>query len=490
MTNSQPKNQILAPNIYLFAYHLKEETNSFWQECDALLKKFTTTATLTEYLDLSLANRCLLKDNKDAVEFALLESPKIEGFAQPLQMKDSYGLFFNLGYDDTQDKLEEVDLAQIKKLNPEQAIFLPESKKNLGQTVILTTYLASLNKQHDSTYLQQLADNCYRELFANNNPPLYRSGELFGSSIFEYGNKTNNNQVLIWLFRDEKAHHQVNSCLNNLTDLLFYRAKIVKSFRDSRPIYQGLDGEYFEIEKSLDKLQEKLDKHCDTSTSDYYLEDFKTQLKYFAQESLPYTRLLRKMEDLSKTIEINLFNYNETINLISSKLGIDKKELSFLEYFGAETAPHFYRQIQADLGYFQRGTDLMSQAIASIRGIVEIDQAKRDRELLEVEKQQLEAEEKRDRDRLELEKQQQKEEEERNEALEDQIKAVGVGIAAGAIIASTSGLITQRWTLPSSDRPLLPPHPFILALIASVVCSWGAWWLAKKAIEKRRSEKS
>jgi hypothetical protein len=465
---SEPTNRLLAPNIYLFAYHLKEQNkkeqaNSFWQECDALLSNFTTE-TLTKNIDVSTSDRFLLKDNKDrkkALEFAVSESPQIEGFAQPLQIKDGYGLFFNAGYDDTQEKLEEVDLEKVKELNPQQAILLPESEKYLGQTVIFTAYLASSNKQHDAAYLGEIANNCYRQLFADNNPPLYRSGELFGSSIFEYGNKTNNYQVLIWLFRDEKAHHQVNKCLNNLMDLLFYRAKIIKSFRDSRQIYQGLDGEYYKIEENLDKLQDKLDKHCDTSTSDYYLEDFKTQLKYFAQESLTYTRLLRKMEDLSQTIEINLFNYNETINLISEKLGMEKQELSFLQYFGTETAPHFRRQIKADLGYFEHGTDLISQAIASIRGIVEIDQAQRDRELIEVEK-----------------------------ALEDQIQAVGVGIAAGAIVASTSGLMTQRWTLPSSDRPLLPPHPFILALIASVGCAWGAWWLAKKAIQKRRSGKS
>ncbi len=457
--NSQSKNSLLAPNIYLFAYHLKEQSNSFWEECDAILSQFTTV-TLTESLDVASTNRLLLKDNKEAISFSLSNSPKVSGFAQPWQIKDSCGLFFNLGYDDEIEPLEEVDFETIKKLNPQGVLLLPELEKFLGQNLLITAYLPTFNKQRDAQYLRQLANNCYQGLFEDNNPPLYRFGELFGSSIFEYGNKTNNYQVLIWLFRDEKAHHQVNQCLNNLMDLLFYRAKILKSFNDTRQIYQGLDRRYSQIEKNLDELQEKLDKHCDTSTSDYYLDDFKTQLKYFAQESLTYTRLLRKMEDFSKTIEINLFNYNETLNLISEKLGMEKQELSFLQYFGTETAPHFRRQIQADLGYFQHGTDLITQAIASIRGIVEIDQAQRDRELLKAEK-----------------------------ALEDQLQAVGVGIAAGAIVASTSGLITQPWTVPSSDRPLLHPHPFIVALIASVVCAGGAWWIAQKIIKGRRSGK-
>jgi len=65
---SESTNRLLAPNIFLFAYHLKEQNNqenqkSFWQECDALLSKFTTE-TLVENLDFSSTNRFLLKDKK------------------------------------------------------------------------------------------------------------------------------------------------------------------------------------------------------------------------------------------------------------------------------------------------------------------------------------------------------------------------------------------------------------------------------------------
>jgi len=382
-----------------------------------------------------------------------------------------------------------VDFEVLKKLKPKEFLLLPEEDKFLGKTLLITGYLATRNQQQNAEYLRELADDCYKALFDDESAALSRSGELFGSSIFEYNKRNSFRHVLIWLYRDEKADKQFKNCLTFLNNLLFYRAKIVKFFNDTRQVYQGLDGRYSQIEKNLDDLQIKLDKHCDTSTSEYYLDDFKTQLKYFAQESLTYTRLLRKMEDLSKTIEINLFNYNETLNLISEKLGIDKEELSFLQYFGTETAPHFHRQIQADLGYFEHGTDLISQAIASIRGVVEIDQAQRDRELVELEKQQQIEEAKRESDRQKLEKQQQDDEAKRNQDLQNQIQAVGVGIAAGAIIASTSGLITQPWSLPSRDRPLLPPHPFIIALIASVVCACGAWWIAQKVIKRRRSGK-
>ena len=178
--------------------------------------------------------------------------------------------------------------------------------------------------------------------------------------------------------------------------------------------------------------------------NDTYLDDFKTQLKNLAKDSLSYTRLLRKMEDFGNTIEINLYNYNETIQQICGRLEIDKEELSFLKYFGQETAPHFQRQIKADLGYFEHGTDLIEQAIASIRGIVEIDQAERDR------------------------------------ALENQIQTVGIAIAAGAIVASTSALIFEEpitfpWQEYHGDRL----HPFMIAVLVSMGCAIAFWALAK-----------
>ena len=324
----EPTNRFLAPNIYLFAYHLKEQSNSFWQDGNALLSQFTT-ATLTEYLDLSSANRFLLKDKKDAIYFTFSDYPEISGFAQPLQIQDSHGLFFNIGYDDKAEPLEAVDFDTIKQLNPHGALLLPEIEKFLGQTLLITAYLPLLNQQPEPNYLHELANNCYEALFGDNDPPLSRSGELFGSSIFEYGksNQTNDyRHVLIWLYRDKTADKQLNNCLSFFNDLLFYRAKIVKAFAESRSIYGGLDRAYRKIEQDLDDLQKMLD-NGDASSSDSYLDNFKKELKKLAKESLSYTRLLGKMEEFDKTIEINLFNYNETINQIYGRLGIDKQDL-------------------------------------------------------------------------------------------------------------------------------------------------------------------
>ncbi len=60
--------------------------------------------------------------------------------------------------------------------------------------------------------------------------------------------------------------------------------------------------------------------------------------------------------------------------------------------------------------------------------------------------------------------------------------------AAGAIIASTSGLMMEPWSPPTRDNWIKPLsiHPFIIALLFSTFCSWGAWKLMKWRIESRR----
>ncbi|OJJ25931.1 hypothetical protein BI308_09375 [Roseofilum reptotaenium AO1-A] len=146
------------------------------------------------------------------------------------------------------------------------------------------------------------------------------------------------------------------------------------------------------------------------------------------------------MEDFQQTIETNLYNYNDKIAQICDTLEIDKEELYFIQHFSEKTGQRFQRQIEVDLGYFNHGTDLVNTAIASIRGIVEIDQAESDRNL------------------------------------EHQIQTFGSAIAVGAIIASTSALIFQYpWTSPWQQNHGDRLHPFIIAVLVSFLSAGLVW---------------
>jgi len=428
---------LLAPNLYLWAYQLadKKTDETFWSAANLLLSRFGKTLEITE----REKSRVLLAQGS-SIGFKLQDSPEISGYLQPLKLKDSYALFANLGYDDEKESLDRVNVQQLSAL---KFNWVPPQENFLGQTLLVTAYLSRVNQQRDLKKLRNIADHCYQVLFTQS-PQFCRQGTLFGSPIFEYNPTSEDDtapHVLIWLFRDEEAQEKINTCMGYFTDLLFYRAKIVKAFQNSRSIYNQLDRAYNILETKLDDLQKQLDRHNDASRDDY-LESFKTSLKYFAQESLPYTRNLGKLEDFKKTIAINIYNYNEQIAQICDKLGLDKEELSFIQQFSDNKGQHFDRQIEADLGYFNNGIDLFNTAIASIRGTVEIDQAERDRHL------------------------------------EHQIQTFGSAIAVGAIVASTSALIFQEpWTLPWQEHHGDQLHPFIIAVLLSFLSALFIWAL-------------
>lgn len=464
---------IFAPNLYLCAYHLREddtqgETHPLWSNCDRLLSHLTETR-LIPHLHHG-ENRILLPPSNKQIPFTLPNFKNMEGFFQPVQLQDSYGVFLNIGYDDS-NPANTVAIPVLEQFNPHQILPFPPSQYFLGQTLLLTLNLTPENQDLKGVELTELANQCYQALF-NQKADSSRSGELFGSPIFEYGNPREPDKsphVLIWLFRDKNADEILGKCFQLTFDLFFYRHKVSKAFQDSREIYQQLKQYYLSLDSILDQIQIQLDTAKPDPQDNTYLQDLKTQLKQFSADSLNYDRLLRKMKDFGTTININLNNYNDTIERICAQIGTDKEELSFWRYFGEETGPYFQGQIAANLSYFEQGTGLISQAIASIRAIVEIDQAQCDRQRQEA-------------DARYYEKQQ-----DANQKLQDHIQAVGVGIAAGAIVASTSGLITEPWERPDSDRFWLPySHPFIIALLASIICAVGAWWVAEKLIKRAK----
>ncbi|MDJ0746479.1 MAG: hypothetical protein QNJ32_24380 [Xenococcaceae cyanobacterium MO_167.B27] len=141
------------------------------------------------------------------------------------------------------------------------------------------------------------------------------------------------------------------------------------------------------------------------------------------------------------TIEINIKNYQRELNNISSQF--PGYNISFLETFVKKDCQLFTEQLQADLGYFKHGTEQLEQALKTIRGRVEIDQADRDRQL------------------------------------QITLTSLGAGIAVGGIVASSSGQVT-------ADNPIYFPwqpeasnqlHPFTWFVIVSIVCGLIAFVL-------------
>jgi hypothetical protein len=450
--------KISAPNVYLYAFQLQKDSkgsnNPLWKHCDNILANFTDE-TVTPNLVFPQKSHSNRNDLLPNVLLGFNENQPIEGFVQPLQILDSYAFCLNIGCpeDGTADN-ENVDL--IKEFNPNQALLIDGDDNFLGQTLLITAWLPE-NSSDDLDSLKPLADKCCYALFQGDSPPkFYRLGKLFGSPIFEYGSIAdiaNYRHLVVWLLADKQTDKDFNTCQEEILDLLFHRNKIIKTFQDSRKVYHELDREYRIIEKNMEVLQDQFARGTVLTPSQ--LLEFQEQLKQLFSKGITYTCLLRKLEDYDNTIAINLNNYTDILQKICDILGTDKEEPSILNNFSRKNAPYFRSQIAADLGYFRHGTHLIEQAIASIRGIVEIEQAKSDRtNQLELRKSEID-------------------EKNRDDRLESTIQAIGVGLATGGIAAGsgTDKLFDTLKSNPANAPVTSVLHPFVFSFLLS--CAIG-----------------
>jgi hypothetical protein len=355
-----------------------------------------------------------------------------------------------------------VPVAELTHLNPEGMLLPDRISASIGQTLVLFAKPVIAEESPSPETLRQLADRCLQALLTNAPPlvlPSYRGeGKLLGSPIFEYDNDAENPaqscHILIWLdcHPDTAQLEASTKYYHPLMDWLCCRSKIRFSYHQARTRYRDCRQLYTELETLMEGLQTLPEDTAEKLTA---LQD---SLLKINPQALTYSKHLRDIEDQRTTLVTNLKNYTTNLEELTKVAG--EQELSFLEAFSYHSRSKFLRQIQTDLNYLNPGQALFGHCIATMRGIVEVEQAKMNHN-----------------------------QQEANQDLQDQIQAVGVGIAAGAIVASTSGLIFQPWEWkgekvePSFPLPLLA---FLIALLSSAACSVGAWYWAKEGIKKGR----
>ncbi|QDL11569.1 hypothetical protein DP113_30160 [Brasilonema octagenarum UFV-E1] len=487
--------KVYAPNVHLFAFVLQKaeekEKDWLWKTCDEIIHKILHEKfNLMQLLDLEKEpdnpTVSLIKADEQT-EVAPVEGAvtfdnssnnssnnsskiSIHGFAYPLRLYDSYGLWLNLRrpQEENGQRTEDVDIQLLRQLNPENCLLLNGNKNFLGETLIITAWLSSEQDPQNHKALKNLADECLKALFPQSYiiPPFARSDTLFGSPIFEYGlfsQLSNYRHILVWFFSHPEAEEKFGFYQEQLFDLFFFRAKVVEAFRQSRQVYQDTNQEYSKIEEEIKTLE----KFGNQQLTECELDQLSEKLKTLPKTALDYANLLRYLEAYQNTIAINSLDYADRLEQIRGM--IKDEDISFLEKFSLENCAYFQEQIKADLGYFHHGSSLLDKAIASIRGRVAIDRAKSDRI----------AEEK-------------KEKSDRN--LEITILAVGSAIGSAGIMASSYALVTK-------EDPVLPPfstahpHRFTLSICYSLlfgvvvgILIWGGdkiWQSYKKGTGNR-----
>jgi hypothetical protein len=468
--------KVLKPNVYVFAFHLIGDTsgrdNPLWNWGDDFLESFTAKKLKTrlEFSEQSFNFRVdLLPDislNFDTKVSYYHSELEASGFAIPIKIGDSYALCLNVGFPDS--CAEEVSPQWLSTFNPENLLGIVTGEEFIGETILITAKLPPQPQPPTRETLQHLADKCRNALLPEKYRPAFnRADVLFGSPIFEYGlikQTANYRHLLVWFPDSEASEDKLGTYQQEIVDLFFYRNKIIKVFHNSREIHRLLFKFYRQVEDTVNSLDQRIDELGSDLTTEN-LQEFKEELKKLLKTGLAYTQGLIKLEDYDNTIAINLNNYNEKLEQIYGIVETDKEELSILNNFSRKTAPYFRSQIAGDLGYFRHGTDLIEQAIASIRGIVEIEQAKNDRT-----------------NQIAL-RNSEEEEKDRDDRLESTVQAIGVGLAAGGIAAS-SGTDKLFETIQNHHVPVVMHlHPFAFSFLLSCAIALFAagitWWRTK-----------
>ncbi|AFZ25072.1 hypothetical protein Cylst_2879 [Cylindrospermum stagnale PCC 7417] len=446
--------KVANPKLTLYAFHLRynlaqgiktpvNDANNLWFKCQELGKKLgiPKLETLPELIE---------KQNYPApnitgiLPFTAIEHKThlhLRGAINALQIHDTYALDLTLSYAEPA-----VQIAALKGLNPDNYLLPSNINASLGQTLVF--FAQPLGDIQDE---QAFADACVNSLLSATtvkqlNIYCQSQGKLLGSPIFEYNNDADSPKeqchILIWLNTNPQTTQLENhgDYYYPLIDFLTCRSKIIYARSEAIWCNQKAREEYSKLEEKVIKFH-----NLKNQPASPKLQQFNQWLNEIPEISFNYARHLRDLQLHKNTIQTN----NKNLALSFDKLNnicIQDDNIEFLSSFLKLAEGTYIEQINTDLGYLTPGQSLFDQLINTIRGIVEIEQAERDR------------------------------------SLERTIQVIGIGFGGGAIV---SGVVTQH-----IDKPFAPiswanpPHPLILSLcwsaIATLVFGGLAWYFTRR----------
>ncbi|MEB3826057.1 hypothetical protein [Phormidium sp. CCY1219] len=465
---SNPLEFVYALNIDLFAFKLqkglsvklKPFENSpqvVAKQYDPILKK------LERHFDFTTNPPQLRADNLNAESIELLKKtdfknrqlrwwessernpngtkPRYKFLLYPQRINDSYALMLSL-FRPQEKGRDKVSVKEFPAFFPQDFILNDDRADFLGQTLLVRTFLPETIPPTPEA-MRPIADELRHQLFGDFCPQFYQQQEFLGSYIFDYGNpKKQRDRILILFYLRETTSQKLQSIYFQLPELFLAYHKIAHTYQLSRKTYatcEELIRTQIETELQTAIARDVASK----SLSDRELETLKEDLKKLMAVAPKYALQLRNLEYTLNTVQIQIGNYNRLLDTLRSQTN---NSLDFFANFSQKECPTLLSQIQADLNYLKPASNLLAQAIASIRGIVEIEQVQQDRLNAESEKQ-------------------------RDRQLELVVTLVGVGIGISGVIASSLSYYMQP---PDPPPPLQlypwtdTPHPMTLAIGISV----------------------
>ena len=471
---------IYEPRIHLFAFSTKNNLNAnrivnknwIWDKCNEIVSRTTLSQKFDIFeqinIDTNATNLIKYFQNEDAYhpiffdENTNIITDKINkdedlilqhnnnNSIYAVQVDDNYGLCINFNFNHPRIATQGVEVNQLRFLNPDNILNLGNEKNEgsqfVGQTLIITAQLLEQDKTKTNKELRSIAKQCIQAIFPNKHYTFNRQGQLFNSPIFEYGSLRRKSlgryqHILVWFFYDKQEREKFYKNYNDFLDLFLYRARIISAFKEIR-CQENL------IAKDLQKINDQIDSlryhQNNTNSTEEELGFLKDKLTKLPKMAIEYGKKIGEMYYLqSRTVvEDNLLFYDEKlIELEFIKQVFSSKDIEYLINFSDKKCRIFLEKTIAKIKYFEHSSTLTDSAIASVRGQIAIEQT-------------------------ELEIQRQEREKQNQYKQEITILAIGSGIAAGEIFASSYELIAKG-EFPPLTSPYI--HPFFLSILYSLL---------------------
>ncbi|BAY85633.1 hypothetical protein NIES267_51340 [Calothrix parasitica NIES-267] len=432
--------KVAYPKLTLYAFHLRqnlahnsdqlvENSNHLWCKCQEIGKKLG----IPKLESLSTSENQQVS-NEDFIKFTAIKHENnhhLSGEIKRLLIHDTYALDLTFRYPH-----QEVALTDLKGLNQDNCLLPININASLGQTLVFFAQpVGTINNE------EYFAEYCVKALISEDefnllNLSCQGKGKLLDSPIFEYNNNADSPKeqchILIWLNANQETTNLEESgeYYSHLIELLNCRSKIIYARSESRWCYLKAREEYSKLEEKVNEFNDIKEKSVDSK-----FKEFNQWLNEIPAISFNYSRYLRGLELHKATIQTNVKNYKLYLDKLKAIWVED--DLQFLSSFLEFSEDTFIEQINTDLAYLIPAQSLFEQLIDSIRGIIEIEQTKRERNL------------------------------------NTTINTLGIGFGGGAII---SGVVVQH--IDKIKQPVdfslsvnKPLHPFYASLFISIAAT-------------------
>jgi hypothetical protein len=351
------------PTLNLFIYNLADSssnTQDYWSKLAEQLKQkgFSTKPN---------------DEDPQRFDFWNTISTAVDGSYSLANFDDTNCLRYSCSVDQ-QVELSNIEhtLTQIKDLAllPKIGDLAPGKLSEngyLGQTWMISGWTDPAN----NPILEANAHQAYKALIPQGHQH-QNLGEFLGATVYEMwrGNGRwdkieKDSHVIVVFYPDELTFKKASHNYNAWRYLFYCRHKILWAYEQGRELKLRL----------LDKYKHSLiDPERFKSLSDKELQDLKRDLQTNIENVFDYIQNINLLTIQQHTVEVNERNYEKQRQAIFPNI-------KFLEDFSNIVKDKYQVQLKQDYDALNSGVAILENLTTTIRGMVEIQQAERDRNL-------------------------------------------------------------------------------------------------------------